>query len=164
MHVTVRYSIISFNTMRLELLKPAEGSNKKGKRVGRGTGSGRGGTSTRGHKGAKARTGHKEKRHFEGGQMPLHMRVPKRGFKNVNRIDYAPFNLANLQAISEKHGITEFNAEVLHAHGYIAKGEMFKILANGELTAKVSVTANAFSEKAKAAIEALGGTATVSAK
>lgn len=145
--------------MNLENLKPAPGSNKSGKRLGRGQGSGRGGTSTRGHKGDKARTGHKEKRHFEGGQMPLHMRLPKRGFKNPNRVDYTAINLSTLQHLVETSGMKEINPETLHKAGVIAKDEKFKVLAKGELSSSVAVIAHAYSSKAKEAIEAKGGTA-----
>lgn len=147
--------------MNLHSLTPAVGSNKSSKRIARGTGSGRGGTSTRGHKGDKARTGHKQKRHFEGGQMPLQMRLPKRGFKNPNRIEFVPFNLSKLEEIATKLGVDTINAEVLYANRYIKKTESFKVLAYGTLTMKLNVSANSFSESARAAIEALGGTVTI---
>lgn len=147
--------------MNLHTLSPAKGSNKKGKRIARGQGSGKGGTSTKGHKGAKARTGHNEKRHFEGGQMPLHMRLPKRGFKNVNRVEYTPLNLSRLQVILEKYNLTEVTPESLASVGIVSRNAQIKILANGELTRKVNVSAHAFSEKARQAVEALGGVVTV---
>lgn len=147
--------------LELNNLTPAKGSNKKGKRIGRGQGSGKGGTSTKGHKGAKARTGHNEKRHFEGGQMPLHMRLPKRGFKNINRVDYLALNLGRLQDLIEAYGLQEVSPESLYDVKIIQKGELVKVLAHGELTTKINITAHAFSEKAKQAIEALGGTVTV---
>jgi large subunit ribosomal protein L15 len=147
--------------LQLHNLTPAKGSNKKGKRIGRGQGSGKGGTSTKGHKGAKARTGHNEKRHFEGGQMPLHMRLPKRGFKNVNRVEYLAFNLGRLQDMIEAYGLTEISPASLYAARLIKQDALIKVLAHGELTSKINVTAHAFSDKAKSAIEAHGGTVTV---
>ncbi len=143
--------------MELHSLRPAEGSTRNKKRIGRGQGSGRGGTSTRGHKGAKSRSGYSRKRHFEGGQMPLQMRLPKRGFKNPNRVAYVPFNLERLQAISEKFGMTEITPEALYEKGIIKKGDLVKVLGSGEMSAKLSVTAHAFSASAKQAIEGLGG-------
>ena len=143
--------------MELHNLKPAKGSTHSEKRVGRGQGAGTGGTSTRGHKGAKSRSGYSRKRAFEGGQMPLQMRLPKRGFKNPNRIEYVAINVSKLQSISEKLNLTEINAEVLYKNGLIKKNESFKILGSGEITAKVAVTANAVSETAKSKIEAQGG-------
>ena len=147
--------------LQLHNLTPAKGSNKKGKRIGRGQGSGKGGTSTKGHKGAKARTGHNEKRHFEGGQMPLHMRLPKRGFKNVNRVEYLGLNLGRLQDMVEAYNLSEISPNSLYEARLIKKNDLVKILAHGELTSKINVTAHAFSDKAKQAIEALGGTVTV---
>jgi large subunit ribosomal protein L15 len=147
--------------MNLHSLRPAAGSNKKGKRIARGQGSGKGGTSTKGHKGAKARTGHNEKRHFEGGQMPLHMRLPKRGFKNVNRVEYVAFNLGRLQTYIEKYNFTEVSPAILYGAGLIKRTDLVKILATGELTSKINISAHAFSEKAKAAVEALGGQTTL---
>ena len=144
--------------MKLNNLKPAEGSVKARKRIGRGTGSGRGGTSTRGHKGAKSRSGYKKKIGFEGGQMPLQRRVPKFGFKNVNRIEYKAINLSTLQALAEKNSLEVINIETLVAAGFISSGQLVKILANGTLSAKLTVEANAFSQKAVEAIEAVGGT------
>lgn len=145
--------------MDLSNLKPAEGSVKQRKRVGRGQGSGRGGTSTRGHKGAQSRTGYSRKAGFEGGQMPIQRRLPKRGFKNRNRVEYTALNLARLQAISEKYGLKEINPEVLHANNLIAKDERVKVLANGELKSGLNIKAHAFSASALKAIEAAGGKA-----
>lgn len=147
--------------MELSNLKPAAGATKSGKRIARGQGSGRGGTSTRGHKGAKSRSGYKSKRGFEGGQMPLQMRLPKRGFNSPNRTEYVALNLARLQAISEKYGITEITNAALYEAGIIKKNDLVKVLANGELTSALTVTVNAASAKAKEAIEKAGGTITV---
>jgi len=144
--------------MNLSNLKPAAGSVKTRKRIGRGQGSGLGGTSTRGHKGAKSRSGYSRKRGFEGGQMPLQRRVPKSGFKNINRIEYKAINIATLQALAEAKNLTAINRETLIEAGFISEGHLVKILGNGTLTAKLEVTANAFSASAKAAIEAVGGT------
>ena len=144
--------------MKLNNLKPAEGSVKARKRIGRGTGSGRGGTSTRGHKGAKSRSGYKKKIGFEGGQMPLQRRVPKFGFKNVNRVEYKAINLSTLQALAEVNSLETINVATLIAAGFISEKQLVKVLANGELTAKLTVEAHAFSQKAIAAIEAVGGT------
>jgi large subunit ribosomal protein L15 len=144
--------------MNLSNLKPAAGSVKTRKRIGRGQGSGLGGTSTRGHKGAKSRSGYSRKRGFEGGQMPLQRRVPKSGFKNINRIEYKAINIATLQALAEAENLTAINRETLIEAGFISEGHLVKILGNGTLTAKLEVTANAFSASAKAAIEAVGGT------
>ncbi|HLP12152.1 MAG TPA: 50S ribosomal protein L15 [Flavobacteriales bacterium] len=146
--------------MKLENLKPAEGSTKVNKRLGRGQGSGRGGTSTRGHKGAKARANYKRKIGFEGGQMPLQRRVPKFGFKNINRVEYKGVNLDTIQELAEKKGLETITPEVLYKQGLVAKKDNVKILGRGELKAKVKITAHAFSATAKAAIEAKGGEAT----
>ena len=143
--------------MNLSNLKPAEGAVKKEKRIGRGQGSGHGGTSTRGHKGAKSRSGYKTKIGFEGGQMPLQRRVPKFGFKNINRVEYKAVNLAILQNIAENKGITEISFDVLRENGIISKNDLVKILGNGELKTKINVTAHKFSTAAKASIEAQGG-------
>ena len=143
--------------MELHNLKPAKGSVKKRKRIARGTGSGRGGTSTRGHKGQKSRSGYSRKRNFEGGQMPLQMRLPKRGFKNFNRVSYVPINLKRLQAISDKFNVTTISLEVLVANGIVKKSDKVKILGEGEITTKMDVTVHAISESAKQAIEKLGG-------
>jgi len=146
--------------MKLHTLKPAEGSNRTSKRVGRGIGSGKGRTSSRGHKGAKSRSGYSSKRAFEGGQMPLQMRLPKRGFKNINRVNYVAFNLDRLQRIAEKHSLTAIDVSTLAKLNLISKSEKVKVLANGEITMKLDVQAHAFSATAKQAIEALGGAVT----
>ncbi len=146
--------------MNLSNLKPAAGSTKTGKRIGRGPGSGLGGTSTRGHKGAKSRSGYSRKSGFEGGQMPLQRRVPKFGFKNINRVDYKPINVSTLQALATDKGLTVITPEALIAAGLISKNQLIKVLGKGELTAKLDVTAHAFSATAIKLIEAAGGTAT----
>ena len=143
--------------MDLSNLKPAKGSVKEKTRKGRGQGSGKGGTSTRGHKGAQARSGAKRKIGFEGGQMPLQRIVPKFGFTNPNRVEYTPVNLSTLQKLAER-GISVITPEVLVENGVVHRKELVKILAKGELTAKLEVKANAFSAKAQQAIEAAGGT------
>lgn len=144
--------------MNLSNLKPAEGSVKKRKRVGRGQGSGRGGTSTRGHKGAGSRSGTSVKIGFEGGQMPIQRRVPKFGFKNINRKEFTPINLSSLQYLADEHKITSIDAEVLIQHGLLSKKDKVKILAKGEITSTFTVKAHAFSKAAQEAIEAKGGT------
>ena len=144
--------------MKLNNLKPAEGAVKARKRIGRGTGSGRGGTSTRGHKGAKSRSGYSKKIGFEGGQMPLQRRVPKYGFKNINRVEYKAINLSTLQALAESKSLEVVNIATLIAAGFVSSKQLVKILANGTLTAKLTVEAHAFSAKAVEAIEAVGGT------
>ena len=144
--------------MKLNNLKPAEGAVKARKRIGRGTGSGRGGTSTRGHKGAKSRSGYSKKIGFEGGQMPLQRRVPKYGFKNINRVEYKAINLSTLQALVESKSLETVNIATLIAAGFVSSNQLVKILANGTLTAKLTVEAHAFSAKAVEAIEAAGGT------
>jgi large subunit ribosomal protein L15 len=147
--------------MDLSNLKPAKGSVKRGKRLGRGQGSGKGGTSTRGHKGAKSRSGYSKKIGFEGGQMPLQRRVPKSGFKNVNRVEYKGINLSTLQAIAEKHNVGKIDLEVLIRNGFINKNALVKILGNGTLDRKIEVHAHAFSKSAKEAIEAKQGTVVI---
>lgn len=147
--------------MELNNLKPAAGSTKSGKRVARGQGSGRGGTSTRGHKGAKSRSGYKSKRNFEGGQMPLQMRLPKRGFNSPNRVEYVALNLGSLQEISEKHGLTEITPITLYDAGITKKSDRIKVLGKGELTSGLTVTVHAASASAKEAIEKAGGTLTI---
>ena len=144
--------------MKLNNLKPAEGAVKARKRIGRGTGSGRGGTSTRGHKGAKSRSGYSKKIGFEGGQMPLQRRVPKYGFKNINRVEYKAINLSTLQALAESKSLETINIQALVAAGFVSSNQLVKVLANGTLTAKLTVEAHAFSKKAVEAIEAAGGT------
>lgn len=143
--------------MELSNLRPAQGSVKKGKRIGRGTGSGRGGTSTRGHKGDKARSGSKEKRHFEGGQTPMQRRLPKRGFQNINRVDYVPFNLGRLEDLVKKTGQKVLDIEALVAAGVARASDKIKVLGNGKLTSKVTLKVHAISASAKAAVEAAGG-------
>ncbi len=143
--------------MNLHTLKPAKGSIKSKKRIARGQGSGRGGTSTRGHKGQKSRSGYSRKRGFEGGQMPLHMRVPKRGFNSPNRTEYVGLNLARLQAIADKYNETKLDLDTLIKLGIVRKTDKVKILGNGEMTTKLEVSAHAISASAKQAIEALGG-------
>ena len=145
--------------MKLNNLQPAAGATKTRKRIGRGPGSGLGGTSTRGHKGAKARSGYKKKIGFEGGQMPLQRRLPKFGFKNINRKEYAPVNLSTLQKLAEQ-GLEKIGLAEIVAAGFAKSGELVKVLGKGELKAKVAVEANAFSKTAEAAIQAAGGNAT----
>ncbi|MFZ4522618.1 MAG: 50S ribosomal protein L15 [Bacteroidales bacterium] len=145
--------------MDLSNLKPAKGSTKKVKRIGRGQGSGHGGTSTRGHKGAKSRSGYSKKLGFEGGQMSLVRRVPKFGFKNFNRVEYKGINLDVLQQLAEKKEVTVITREVLIQSGYVSKSDRIKILGRGELKVKLDVTVHAFSATAKKAIEELGGVA-----
>ena len=147
--------------MKLHNLKPAAGSTHSRRRIGRGPGSGLGGTSTRGHKGAKARSGYKRKIGFEGGQMPLQRRLPKAGFKNINHKEYFAVNLSTLQSLAEKKGLEKVGIEELKAAGLTNGKELVKILGNGELKAKLDVTANAFSKTAEAAIKAVGGTTTI---
>jgi large subunit ribosomal protein L15 len=147
--------------MKLNNLKPAEGSIKDRKRIGRGEGSGHGGTSTRGHKGAGSRSGNKRKIGFEGGQMPLQRRLPKFGFKSLNRVEYKGINLDTLQLLVDKHNITEVTFETLVANGICSKKALVKVMGRGELKGKLNVTAHAFTATAKAAIEAMGGTANV---
>ncbi len=147
--------------MKLHDLKPAKGAVKRDRRLGRGQGSGKGGTATRGHKGDKSRSGFKNKRNFEGGQMPLQMRLPKRGFHNRNRVEYVPINLDRLQAISEKYQVTTIDPATLVKLGIIGKNDRVKVLARGELNVSLQVTAHAASESAKKAIEEKGGTVTI---
>ncbi len=145
--------------MKLNTLKPAEGATKSSKRIGRGPGSGLGGTSTRGHKGAKSRSGYSRKLGFEGGQMPLQRLVPKFGFKNINHVEYKAINLDLIQTIAEKQNLDKVSVSDLIAAGFVSSKQLVKILGNGQLTKKVDVEAHAFSKSATAAIEALGGTA-----
>lgn len=147
--------------MKLNTLKPASGSVKTCKRVGRGAGSGLGGTSTRGHKGAKARSGYKRKIGFEGGQMPLQRRIPKAGFKNINHKEYFAVNLSTLQKLAEEKNLSKIGVADFVAAGLTNGKELVKILGNGELKAKVDVEANAFSKTAEEAIKAVGGNATI---
>jgi large subunit ribosomal protein L15 len=143
--------------MKLNELKPAEGSTKKVKRIGRGEASGKGGTSTKGNKGGQSRAGYKSKMAHEGGQMPIQRRVPKRGFKNPNRVEYKVFNLGTIDQLIEKYTLTEFTAEQLYINNLISQTDLVKVLATGELKTKINFKVNALSDKAKAAIEALGG-------
>ena len=145
--------------MKLNNLTPAAGSTHSRRRIGRGPGSGLGGTSTRGHKGAKARSGYKKKLGFEGGQMPLQRRLPKFGFKNINRVEYQPVNLDTIQKLAEA-GAAKIGIEELVAAGLVKASQPVKVLGNGTLTAKVEVVAHAFSKSAEAAIQNAGGTAT----
>ena len=144
--------------MDLNNLKPAKGSVKKGKRIGRGEGSGHGGTSTRGHKGAKSRSGYSKKIGFEGGQMPLQRRVPKFGFTNPNRVEYKGINLDFLQKLADDKKVDTIDLQVLMDNGLTSGKDLVKILGRGELKAKLTVKAHAFSKSAQAAIEAQGGT------
>ena len=143
--------------MKLHNLKPAEGSRGREKRIGRGEGSGHGGTSTRGHKGAQARSGYSRKIGFEGGQMPIQRRLPKFGFHNINRVEYRGINVSMLQELAEKANISEINVETLRAAGYISRNDLVKILGNGDLKAKLEVSAHAFSKSAIEKIEAASG-------
>jgi len=147
--------------MNLHDLKPAENSTKHQRRIGRGQGSGKGGTATKGNKGAQARSGYSRKIGFEGGQMPIYRILPKRGFKNINRVSYNAINISTLQTLADKKNITDINLDVLVANGLAKKKDLIAILAKGEITAKVNVTADKFSAKAKEAIENAGGTATL---
>ena len=144
--------------MNLSNLKPAEGSTKTRKRIGRGAGSGLGGTSTRGHKGAKSRSGYSKKVGFEGGQMPLQRRVPKFGFKNINRVEYKAINLDTIQTHADAKNLTKVGISDFIEAGFISSNQLVKVLGNGALTNKLEVEANAFSKSAAAAIEAAGGT------
>lgn len=146
--------------MNLSSLKPAAGSTKQRKRVGRGEGSGHGGTSTRGHKGAKSRSGYKRKIGFEGGQMPLQRRVPKFGFRNRNRVEYKGINIDTVQELVERKSLDAVTPEVLVANGLAGKRDLIKILGRGEIKAKVTISAHKFSATALEAIEGAGGTAT----
>ncbi len=146
--------------MSLSNLRPAEGATKTGKRIGRGTGSGLGGTSTRGHKGAKSRSGYSKKIGFEGGQMPIQRRLPKFGFKNINRVEYKAINLDVLQRLAETKNVEKIDIQTLVDAGFLSSNQLVKILGNGALTTKVNVEAHAFSKSAEAAIQAIGGTAT----
>lgn len=147
--------------MELHSLKPAKGSIKDKKRIGRGTGSGKGGTSTRGHKGAGSRSGYSAKRSFEGGQMPLQRRLPKFGFKNINRIEYKAINLDTITEVLNDHKVSIIDPEFLRNHGLVAKNDLIKILGRGEFLSKIEIVANAFSASAIVAIEKAGGKATL---
>ncbi len=144
--------------MNLSNLKPAAGSTKTRKRIGRGPGSGLGGTSTRGHKGAKSRSGYSKKIGFEGGQMPIQRRLPKFGFKNINRVEYKAINISTLQQLAEAQNLTRVGIQDLITAGFISKSQLVKILGNGNLSVKLEVEAHAFSKSAEEAIQAVGGT------
>lgn len=144
--------------MDLHKLTPAKGAVKSGKRIARGQGSGRGGTSTKGHKGQKSRSGWSKKKNFEGGQMPIQIRLPKRGFTNPNRHAYTAINLGRLQEIHDKHGLTDITLDALVSKGIANKSDKLKVLGNGELKAKLTINVHAISETAKKAIESNGGT------
>ncbi|HEX2848242.1 MAG TPA: 50S ribosomal protein L15 [Chitinophagaceae bacterium] len=143
--------------MKLHELRPAKGATHKEKRIGRGDGSGHGGTSTKGTKGGQSRAGYKRKMAHEGGQMPIQRRIPKRGFNNIHRVEFKVFNLGQVAQLAEKYNITEFSLENLYINGLISQTDRVKILGNGELTGKFTFKVNAVSEKAKSAIEAAGG-------
>ncbi|NII28295.1 50S ribosomal protein L15 [Pseudoflavitalea sp. X16] len=144
--------------MKLHSIKPAEGATHREKRLGRGEASGKGGTSTKGNKGGQSRAGYQRKNAHEGGQMPIQRRLPKRGFTNINRVEYKVFNLGQVDHLVEKYELKEFSLENLYINGLVSRTDLVKILGNGELKSKVAFKVNAISEKAKAAIEAAGGT------
>lgn len=143
--------------MKLHTLRPAKGATHKEKRLGRGEASGKGGTATKGNKGGQSRAGYKSKMAHEGGQMPIQRRIPKRGFKNPDRVEYKVLNLGQIDHIVEKYGITEISPENLYINGLLSQTDLIKILGNGELKSKVTFKVNAISEKARAAVEAAGG-------
>ena len=143
--------------MKLHQLKPAKGATHKEKRLGRGEGSGHGGTSTKGNKGGQSRAGYKRKMAHEGGQMPIQRRIPKRGFKNPHRVEYKVFNLGQIEQLAEKYNISEVSLENLYINGLVNRTDRVKILGNGEIKGKLVFKVNAMSEKAKSAIEAAGG-------
>lgn len=144
--------------MKLHELRPAKGATKREKRLGRGEASGHGGTSTKGNKGHQSRSGFKNRRSHEGGQMPIQRRLPKRGFKNNNRVEFKVFNIGQIEQIVAKYELTEFSLETLYVNGLVGRTDLVKVLANGEIKTKVAFKVNAISDKAKAAIEAAGGT------
>ena len=144
--------------MELHNLRPAKGAVKSGKRIARGQGSGKGGTATRGHKGQKSRSGYSKKRNHEGGQMPMQMRLPKRGFKNPNRVTYVGLNLDRIQSIAEKHGLSSITLEALVEKGIVKKTDRVKLLGGGELSKRLDVTLHAATSSAKEAVESKGGT------
>jgi large subunit ribosomal protein L15 len=154
-------TILQNKVMDLSNLRPAKGSTHNSKRLGRGQGSGKGGTSTRGHKGAKSRSGYSRKIGFEGGQMPLQRRVPKYGFKNINRVEYKGINISSLQTLAESHNIDKIDFETLVMAGLVSKNALVKILGKGTLERKLEVHAHAFSKSAVEAIEAKKGTAVI---
>lgn len=143
--------------MNLHTLRPAKGATHKEKRIGRGEASGKGGTSTKGNKGGQSRAGYKSKKAHEGGQMPIQRRIPKRGFTNINRVEYKVINLGQVDVLAEKYGLTEFSLETLYINSLIGQNDLIKILGTGEIKGKFSFKVNAISEKAKTAIEAAGG-------
>jgi large subunit ribosomal protein L15 len=143
--------------MKLHELRPAKGATHKDKRIGRGDGSGHGGTSTKGTKGAQSRTGYKRKMAHEGGQMPIQRRIPKRGFNNIHRVEYKVINVGQVDQLAEKYSIKEFSLENLYINGLISQNDKVKLLGNGELKSKLTFKVNAISEKAKSVIEAAGG-------
>lgn len=145
--------------MELSSLKPAKGSVKVNKRLGRGHGSGMGATSTRGNKGAQSRSGYSQKRSFEGGQMPLQRRIPKFGFKNINRVEYKAINLDELQLLIDKTGVSQIDVNLLYTNGLVGKNDLVKVLSRGELKGSVEIKAHAFSKSAAEAIEKIGGKA-----
>jgi large subunit ribosomal protein L15 len=147
--------------MKLHTLKPAEGSVHKEKRLGRGEASGKGGTSTKGNKGSQSRAGYQRKNAHEGGQMPIQRRIPKRGFKNNNRVEFQVFNLGQIEQLQEKYAFSEFSLENLYINGLISRTDKVKVLGTGELKAKLAFKVNAISAKAKEAIEAAGGSVEV---
>ncbi|MDF2191752.1 50S ribosomal protein L15 [Paraflavitalea sp. CAU 1676] len=144
--------------MKLHQIKPAEGATHKEKRLGRGEASGKGGTSTKGNKGGQSRAGYQRKNAHEGGQMPIQRRLPKRGFTNINRVEYKVFNLGQVDHLVEKYELKEFSLENLYINGLVSRTDLVKVLGNGELKSKVTFKVNAVSDKAKASIEAAGGT------
>ncbi|MBN8851309.1 MAG: 50S ribosomal protein L15 [Sphingobacteriales bacterium 50-39] len=144
--------------MNLHTIRPAKGATHKEKRLGRGEASGKGGTSTKGNKGGQSRAGYQRKMAHEGGQMPIQRRLPKRGFNNIHRVEYKVFNLGQVEQLADKYGITEFTPENLYINGLVNQTDRIKILGNGELKTKLTFKVNAVSEKAKAAIEGVGGT------
>lgn len=143
--------------MKLHELRPAKGATQREKRLGRGEGSGHGGTSTKGNKGQQSRTGYKRKMAHEGGQMPIQRRIPKRGFHNIHRVEYKIFNLGQIDALVDKYEIKEFSLENLYINGLISQNDRVKILGNGEMKSKISFKVNKVSDKVKSAIEAAGG-------
>lgn len=147
--------------MKLHQIKPAEGATHREKRLGRGEASGKGGTSTKGNKGGQSRAGYQRKNAHEGGQMPIQRRLPKRGFKNINRVEYKVFNLGQVDHLVEKYELKEFSLENLYINGLVSRTDLVKVLGNGELKSKITFKVNAVSDKAKAAIEAAGGTVEV---
>lgn len=143
--------------MKLHEIRPAKGATHREKRLGRGEASGKGGTSTKGNKGGQSRAGYQRKNAFEGGQMPIQRRLPKRGFNNINRVEYKVFNLGQVETLIEKYELQDFSLETLYVNGLVSRTDLVKILGNGEIKTKVNFRVNAVSDKAKAAIEAAGG-------